>query len=330
MFFSKLYKVHNYDFEDYRMSLIEADVKKLCENFGNEFISVNCPACCSDKKELELVFFGLNYQRCINCRAVYVSPSPLEQHIAWLVDNGQIYKKAIQKVSEETKKSRKIYLYKKRTDFILEQLAKYKVRGRKIIDIGGGGGEMAEDWAERNLFDSITVVEPQSLKVNLPKVKVIKGFFGDCELAEKFDVITAFEVVEEILNPDKFLKKIKDSLNDEGIFIFSTPNIDGFEMSTLGKLSTAMRFSHIRLYNIKSIKILLERNGFEVLDIQTPGELDVEMVYKRFVEGKLLIENNPALRFLLEDGYIHREEFQNFLQKKLMSSHLKCVVKKEL
>jgi cyclopropane fatty-acyl-phospholipid synthase-like methyltransferase len=228
------------------------------------------------------------------------------------------------------KESRKIYLYKKRADFIFEQMAKYNVRGGAMLDVGGGWEEMAECLAEKNLFDSITVVEPQSLEINLPKIKVINAFFEDCKLTEKFNVITSFEVIEQVINPDKFLSKIRDSLNDNGIFIFSTPNINGFETSTLRGLSTSVRFAHVRLYNLKSIKILLERNGFEVLDLQTPGELDVEMVYKRFTDGKLSIENNPALRFLLEDGYIYREQFQAFLQKNLMSSHMKGVAKKKI
>jgi len=43
-------------------------------------------------------------------------------------------------------------------------------------------------------------------------------------LAQKFDVITCFETLEHLKNPEKLLGLIKSHLNPRGIFYFSVPN----------------------------------------------------------------------------------------------------------
>ena len=41
---------------------------------------------------------------------------------------------------------------------------------------------------------------------------------------KKFDVITCFETIEHLENPERLLENIKNHLNSKGIFYFSTPN----------------------------------------------------------------------------------------------------------
>jgi 2-polyprenyl-3-methyl-5-hydroxy-6-metoxy-1,4-benzoquinol methylase len=43
-------------------------------------------------------------------------------------------------------------------------------------------------------------------------------------LAQKFDVITCFETLEHLRNPEKLLNLIKNHLKPKGTFYFSTPN----------------------------------------------------------------------------------------------------------
>ena len=56
------------------------------------------------------------------------------------------------------------------------------------------------------------------------KVSFIQADICRDEIDEKYDFITAFEVVEHVDEPEKFLKNIADKLSETGILITSTPN----------------------------------------------------------------------------------------------------------
>ena len=46
------------------------------------------------------------------------------------------------------------------------------------------------------------------------------------KILKKFDIITAFDVIEHVLDPLNFLRKLKKKLKKNGIIFVYTPNID--------------------------------------------------------------------------------------------------------
>jgi SAM-dependent methyltransferase len=272
----------------------------------------------------------LNYVKCEHCGTVYLNPCPDESTILWYLNNAEGLKYWRENMPRDVIQNRKEKLYNNRINFIKEQISKYKVPNFKFIDIGGGRGEFIEQMQEMNLFfEKNIIIEPQPLEINVPDTEIFNGIFEDYHSNEKADLITAFEVIEHIIEPDRFLNNVHSNLSEKGIFVLSTPNIDGFETSVLKEKSHSCWFDHVRLYNTESLKILLNRNGFDLLDISTPGELDVEIVNRVYLNKELDLSDNSALKFLLEEGYKYKDEFQNYLINNKLSSHIKCVVKKK-
>ncbi len=319
--------IHDKSFENHIFDLTVDDIKSLAER-KDEFCETACPACGLNDASLEYDLYSLNYMRCHACSTVYLSPCPPQELIMWYLETSKALKYWREEMPESVRASRKSKLYAARAEFVLEQ-TRGRINQRGIlVDVGGGNGEFAEEMASRDIFEKIVVVEPQPLTLTHPKIEVATISFEDFTLQKKADVIVAFEVLEHIIDPTLFLQKVHDLLADDGCFVFSTPNANGFETSTLGRESRAWWFDHVRLYNPDSIKILLERYGFEVLDIQTPGELDVEIVARAAEAGKIDLRNNPALRFIINSGDSLRSEFQAFLRSERLSSHMACVARK--
>ena len=73
----------------------------------------------------------------------------------------------------------------------------------------------------------------------------------------------------------------------DGFLILSCPNGAGFEIDILGKESGSVDHEHLNYFNPTSLCHLLENLGFEILEVQTPGVLDAELVRKAVLSGKI-------------------------------------------
>jgi hypothetical protein len=98
----------------------------------------------------------------------------------------------------------------------------------------------------------------------------------------------------------------------------------------LGKLSDNVRDpNHLNYFHPKSLGHLLQRCGFNVIEVMTPGKLDAELVRKKILSGKFDVSNRPFLKYILIDRWeAVGEAFQRFLADNGLSSHLWMVAKR--
>lgn len=86
----------------------------------------------------------------------------------------------------------------------------------------------------------------------------------------KFDVVTAWHVLEHLADPLQELSNIRNLLNPRGIFSFTTPNIDSLQFRLLAnKWEWFSPPAHLYMFGISSINNLLEKSGFEILKLET-------------------------------------------------------------
>ena len=102
----------------------------------------------------------------------------------------------------------------------------------------------------------------------------------------------------------------------------------GFDIQMLGKYSKSIYPPyHINFFNPKSIELLLKKIGFKIVLIDTPGELDINIVENNssFLEGtkKIFFE-----QIIKNASKKYKEKFQKYLQTNKLSSHMRIVVKK--
>lgn len=100
--------------------------------------------------------------------------------------------------------------------------------GKKILDLGCRDGILTSFFAEGNQVVG-TDIDSKVLELaknNLGIETVLMDLNSDwSELGEKkFDVVVAGEVLEHLYYPDKVVKKIKNVLNQDGLFIGTVPN----------------------------------------------------------------------------------------------------------
>lgn len=93
------------------------------------------------------------------------------------------------------------------------------------------------------------------------------------KMDEKFDVITLFDVIEHLQDPFETLDRLYNSINNDGLLIISTMDSYSCTSRLLGlRLEDFRRIrEHIYFFSRKNLTILLEKLGFEVLEVASQG-----------------------------------------------------------
>ena len=295
------------------------------------FVEVTCPACGSDSNSSEFEKDGFNLNRCDFCDTLYVSPRPIENKLLEYYGHSKSIEYFTKEILEGTKVIRTERIFKPRAQKIIDLLTNILLKRNVFVDVGGGNGLFLESLDSAGAgFEKYINVEPSNEGANLTLERgfdVFNGFIEDFDLDIKVDLITAFELIEHLFNPLTFLTKISSLLDINGIFILTTPNIKGFDLLLLGsKSDNIVAPNHLNYFNPQSIKILLEKCGFDIIHIETPGVLDLNIVENKVKDGIKI--NDKFISFLLRKDDQTKNNFQKFLMYNNLSSNMMVVARK--
>jgi len=152
-----------------------------------------------------------------------------------------------------------------------------------LLDIGCGNGVLTSKISK--FFKHTTGIDLSETGIELAKkIKNKKLTFKNMSIEDmiiskkKFKFITSFEVIEHQYLPDKFLNKINQILDDDGILLLSTPYngyIKNLIISLLGKndwhYNPLWRHGHIKFFSIKTLTKVLKDCNFKILKIKLSG-----------------------------------------------------------
>ncbi len=157
----------------------------------------------------------------------------------------------------------------------LAKIEKYIKSGRKLLDIGAGVGIFA-GTAENRGWDvtGLELTEEDCLyaKKNY-NIDLIQENFYNVDWDRQFDVITLFEVIEHLREPDKALFRINKMLKDDGLFVLATPILDSlYGRKTKEKNVFWNVVTHLTYFDKQVLSELLEKNGFKIIEINMSKE----------------------------------------------------------
>ncbi len=310
--------------------LFEQDARELLA-FGDKFVEINCPACGTDNNSVYFVKNGYKFKKCQTCRSLYISPRPTVELLENYYTNSRASKFWQEKVFKVSKEARIEKIHKPRVDMVLEYVKKYNIDTDLLLEVGAGSGFFGLELNKRKIFKKIVLVEPAPIEFEQNEsIVLINDVVENVKLKEKPNVVVSFELIEHIFSPYEFLKSVYELMPENSFIILTTPNIEGFELLTIGEKSSNIGGpSHLNYFNTTSINILLQKVGFKPVLVDTPGELDADIVINKHLEGGLDISNQPFLNhILIENADKHLERFQKFLQESKLSSHMLVVARK--
>lgn len=307
------------------------DIKLLLSQ-KSKFINVVCPACLSANVKLTFEKVGFFYHSCSQCQTLYVSPRPTIYQLKKYYQKSFAAKFWQTHLFPYSKIARINKIIKPRIKLILKLINKHHLSTKRLIDIGAAPGHFGQEIARTKTIDNIVLIDPAPiLSDGLSNITIINDIIENVKPNIKSSLITNFELIEHLFSPDQFIECVKNILEDNGWFIFTTPNGQGFELITLNKDSdNIVAPIHLNLFNTDSIKVFLKRHGFSNIKITTPGLLDTEIVVNKHLDGDIDLKKQPFLYYLLiEKGVQYASIFQQFLRKNQLSSHMMIIAQKE-
>ena len=175
----------------------------------------------------------------------------------------------------------------------------------RILDLGCGAGDNAAWLAGRGWRVTAVTIDPREREVALPFCDEIH--LGNLEeglpaaVTGTFDVVLMSHVLEHLARPTQLLADVRERLAVDGAIAVALPNVlhysqrfrfllGDFAYSDTGILDR----THLRFYTYSTGRILLEENGFQVVEAVPDGSLPLWRLRPLIPAGKLERANRWA------------------------------------
>ncbi len=153
-------------------------------------------------------------------------------------------------------------------------------RGEKVLDVGTERGVIAKHLMELG-FD-VYAIDVNEVSVKKARKKGVNAIKLDVETEKLpfpkkfFDTVWAGEVVEHLLDPDFFFEEVDGVLKDDGVFIFTVPNVTSFKnkirvllgfMPQFACCYSSLDHGHMRDYNLDEANLLVSKHNFKITKV---------------------------------------------------------------
>jgi len=261
--------------------------KMLSRYFGNSgelikdyIVHVNCPYCNSKENHNEFKINGFVHVTCDDCNTVYVTPRLKDEYVDLLYSDkyySELYINSMIPAFDERKK----LIGQRKFNQVLE----YSNNNGSVLDIGCGVGEVIDVFKDNNWDCHAIEFNPGAVDWLKKKgINVSDVHFNEYDEGLQFDVIMAWGVVEHVIDPLVFLKKVNNMLKPGGVFVSEVPHgnsltVDYSRLTNKDPERIIMGEQHIVLYSIEAYTGIHESAGLTNLHVQTNG-LDVSTIFE--------------------------------------------------
>ncbi|NQT90533.1 MAG: methyltransferase domain-containing protein, partial [Candidatus Omnitrophica bacterium] len=150
---------------------------------------------------------------------------------------------------------------------VLDEISDFKKKGR-LLEIGCACGFLLDE-ARQSGWEA-SGIEPSRWAAEYARdalgLDVTNGALEDSDIDKgAFDVIVAIDVLEHLSDPKSALKKMRESLKEDGLLYVAIPDISSAASRLFKSRWWGIKRHHLYYFTKETLRLLLEREGFEVV-----------------------------------------------------------------
>ena len=301
------------------------------------WIDVNCPLCNTKNNILSFKKYGFEYNECNNCKTLYSKNRPNQNELRKWYTKSKSTNFWKDKLLSKSKAYRNSKIIQPRFQWILDCISEYLPNSFNenisFIDISFFG---------KMLIEKISVKIPNSNIISAGLTETNKHYnskniivnpiqsLEDFSHLDAVDIVLAFDVFDKAESISKLIDNLENIVKPGGLLFATSLVSSGFEIQSLWDHSPSI-IPPDKL-NLPSVNGLInffnKSNEWKLLELSTPGMLDLEIVKKE------VLNNSKKLPRVLHSllGNIDKqgeEYFIEYLQSQRLSSFSRILIKRE-
>jgi 2-polyprenyl-3-methyl-5-hydroxy-6-metoxy-1,4-benzoquinol methylase len=256
-----------------------------------------CAICGSDRITLLFVKRGVEYRACRQCGFRFSLPDVNPNLTNTINDFEAAYLR---------------YLEPDRSDAanfasLIAWMERFRpLRGARVLDVGAGSGKLVRHFLKygaaaegiepsRALFERFLTGDPAFTCGMVDSVR---------SSGRRFDVITAFDVIEHVEQPSQFLADIATLLEPGGLFFVSTPDAASIMARAFGKHWHFYSSYHLSYFSPRTLRSAAARHRLTSVAVHHQGKLRSVGYVLRYAGEFVGVRSAPAWASKFDAWYL--------------------------
>jgi len=231
--------------------------------------SSSCLVCGSKDLYVSETFETYKVVSCKNCEFGIVDPIPTPEILDQLYNSEEYFAKHMDYNFDTISDTAIKKNIQKLKELYSATVSKVSFQGKKMLEIGSGGGFALAAFAEIG-FETLGVeTSAPASKFARERLhqQVIHTPLEDLDIKEGYDLVFLNHVLEHFLDLHAAIAKLSVLTKTKGVLYIRVPDYDSYDRKSFGKNWPAHVHYHISNFSEKSLKILLKKYGFEVFQV---------------------------------------------------------------
>lgn len=274
---------------------------------------------------------GFEYLRCPESGSLFLAQSPEPTEWARLLAEVSHHRHSPCAFHADIAQSRDQNVYAPKLEWIQSTLRLVGMHRARVIEVVTPPSDFTRFLETSDSFTEIVTADQMELAMAThPKFTAARklGVNGR-ERNGAMEVAILLESLDRADDPVALLRAVAGCLVDGGLVFLTALVSSGFDMAVLGSRNLYLfPPDRTNCFSLRGVEALVSGAGFTLVEVSTPGVLDVEIVQAHLRYDPSLPLSAFERQLLAADSDAHAA-FQSFLQQRGMSSFARIVARKQ-
>lgn len=272
---------------------------------------------------------GLEYLRCAETGSIFLAEVSASLEWARLLRSVSRYRHSPRAFHSDIAKSRSDNVYLPKLEWIQSTIRLQGLDRPRLMEVVSSPSDLTTLLKGSGLFADVRTIDEMELAMSSSLEHPPKHVRS----SHQSDLVQAailLESLDRVDNPAALLRGVARCLTEGGLVFITALVCSGFDMAVLGVRNFYLYPpDRTNCFSLDGLERLLADTGFTLLEVSTPGVLDLEIVQAH-------LRHDPAIPLSTFEGQILAADvethttFQEFLQERRLSSFARIVGRKQL